>query len=82
MAKALHSEGVTDTAEVSPAEYKILAEMGKALKCEPNFVPVQLGGKCTFEARRGRELGWKPKYPAEHAIGSAREEVRLILANL
>lgn len=82
MAKTLLGEGVIDTDEVTIANEKEVAAMAKALKCEPDFVAVQLGGKCTFEARRGSELGWTPRFEARHAVESAAEEVKLILANL
>ena len=82
MAKALFAEGVVDTDEVIIADEKALEGMAKALKCTPEFVPVQVGGNCTFETRRGRKIGWRTEYSAAHAVESAEEEVKLILANL
>ena len=38
--------------------------------------------RCTFTARNGTKLGWKPKYAPEHIMEAADEEVELILANL
>ncbi len=38
--------------------------------------------RCTFTAKRGGQIGWKPQYTPEHILETADEEVELILANL
>jgi len=38
--------------------------------------------RCTFTARNGASIGWKPQYQPEHIFEVAQEEVDLILANL
>ena len=38
--------------------------------------------RCTFTARRGEEVGWRPRYRADHILEAADEEVECILDQL
>ena len=38
--------------------------------------------RCTFTAKHGDQIGWKPQYAPEHILEAADEEVKLILGNL
>lgn len=38
--------------------------------------------RCTLEAKRGSQIGWKPKFAPEHILEAAGEEVELALQNL
>ncbi|CAM1506205.1 Fc.00g058460.m01.CDS01 [Cosmosporella sp. VM-42] len=82
MAKSLAKRGVVDDTSVESADDAILEKMGAALGSPKEFVRVQLGGKCTFEAKHGEALGWKPKYLSEHIIEAADAEVELILKHI
>ncbi|XHG04735.1 hypothetical protein AWENTII_007982 [Aspergillus wentii] len=82
MAKALAKRGIVDYATVKQADDAALAQMGKALEVEPSDVPVLLGGKCTFTAVHGQQIGWKAQYPPEHILEAADDEVELILKSL
>lgn len=82
MAKALAKRNVVDDEKVKLADDAALSEMGRALSRPKEFVPVELGGRCTFTAVRGRSIGWEPQYPAEHILEAADAEVELILQNL
>jgi hypothetical protein len=53
-----------------------MRRLGKLTKMDPPFL------RCTLTAERGRKIGWKPRYPPEHIIEDAENEVQLILDNL
>ena len=38
--------------------------------------------RCTFTAKHGKAIGWKPEFPAEHIVEAADAEVDLILQHL
>ena len=80
--KALAARGLVDDASVTQADDAALERMGEALDCDKPFVPVHLGGTCTLTADRGRSIGWKAEYPAQHILRDADAEVELVLANL
>ncbi|KAF2688880.1 NAD(P)-binding protein [Lentithecium fluviatile CBS 122367] len=80
--KAMKKRGAVDDESVGEADVEILQKMGEALGCPKELVGVMVGGLCTFEAKRGKEIGWKPKYKPEHILDAAEEEVDLILENL
>ncbi|KAI0137779.1 NAD(P)-binding protein [Hypoxylon sp. NC0597] len=83
VATALAKRNIVSDSSVILANDQILGEMGAALGCPKEFVPLQLGGKCTFTARRAQEeLGWKPLYPPEHILEAVDAEVEWILQNL
>jgi nucleoside-diphosphate-sugar epimerase len=83
MAKHLFAQGKLDSPEVERANDAALENMGQALGWPKDLVSLQLGGLCTFTARRATEsLGWKPQYPKEHILEVAGEECDLILENL
>lgn len=82
MAKALAKRGVIKSDTVSFADDSALEKMAAALDCSKPFVEVQVGGNCTFTAVHGKQLGWKPEFPPEHAIEAAQAEVDLILKHL
>lgn len=82
MAAALAKRNIIGDDSVVPANDSILEQIGEALGCSPEFVGVQIGGRCTFTAEHGRSIGWKPQYPPEHIIEDAENEVQLILDNL
>ncbi|KAF2807812.1 NAD(P)-binding protein [Mytilinidion resinicola] len=82
MAKALAKGKYIDNDVVKEADDKELQKMGDALKCPKDFVPVQLGGLCTFTAVHGKQIGWRPQFAPEHIIETADAEVELILQHL
>ncbi|KAH8774349.1 hypothetical protein F5883DRAFT_546663 [Diaporthe sp. PMI_573] len=82
MAAALARRNVIGDHAVVPANESILGQIGEALGCAPEFVPVQMGGLCTLPAEHGMKIGWKPRYAPEHIIEDADNEVQLILDNL
>ncbi|KAK7735370.1 hypothetical protein SLS63_003840 [Diaporthe eres] len=82
MAAALAKRNIIGDDSVVPANDSILEQIGEALGCSPEFVGVQIGGRCTFTAEHGSKIGWKPQYPPEHIIEDAENEVQLILDNL
>ncbi|KAK7423256.1 hypothetical protein QQZ08_009152 [Neonectria magnoliae] len=82
MAKPLANRGIIDDSEIGFADDTALTKMAKGLGSPKDLVRVQLGGKCTFTAKHGESLGWKPKYPAGHILQVADEEVALILEHM
>ncbi|KAJ6467825.1 hypothetical protein C8R45DRAFT_1063968 [Mycena sanguinolenta] len=86
MEVALAKRNVVGDAAVVPVlgneDSQILERMGAALGCPKEFVPVQLGGNCTFTAVHGKEIGWKPEFPPQHILEAADAEVELVLKNL
>ncbi|KAI1851516.1 hypothetical protein JX265_012402 [Neoarthrinium moseri] len=83
IAKSLKQRGVIGDDTVATADKAALEEMGKALGCPASFVPIMVGGKCTFVAERAnKKLGWQAKYSPEHVLENADAEVELILKNL
>lgn len=82
MAGALKEHGVIKDADVRDADDGVRAEMAKGMGCPPELVGLQLGGKCTFTAKNGENVGWQAKYGPEHVVETAGEEVKLILDNL
>ncbi|KAK7955725.1 uncharacterized protein PG986_004947 [Apiospora aurea] len=84
MAAALAKRGdnVVADARVEAADSAVLEKMGQALGCPADFVAVHLGGNCTFTAKHGEEIGWKPAHSPEHILETAEDEVALILENL
>ncbi|KAE8315141.1 hypothetical protein BDV41DRAFT_199358 [Aspergillus transmontanensis] len=81
-AKALAKRGVVDDSTVEQADETALKGMGEALGVDPSIVPFQVGGKCTFTAVHGKQIGWQPQYPPEHILEAADTEVELILKSL
>jgi len=81
-AAGLAKRGIVDDSRVEIATDKALSEMGVALGCPKEIVPLQVGGSCTFTPRHGDEIGWKPEYAAGHILEAADDEVELVLANL
>ncbi|KAL1869343.1 hypothetical protein Daus18300_005555 [Diaporthe australafricana] len=82
MAAALAKRNIIGDDSVVPANDNILQQMGEALGCPAEFVPVQIGGLCTFTAEHGRKIGWRPQFSPEHIIEDAENEVQLILDSL
>ncbi|KAK5267527.1 hypothetical protein LTR96_007560 [Exophiala xenobiotica] len=82
IAKALAKRGVIPDASVEPASDKAMTDMGEALGCPKELVPLQLGGLCTFTARHGEKVGWQPEYPPSHILDAADDETALILEHL
>ncbi|KAJ4287558.1 hypothetical protein N0V90_012261 [Kalmusia sp. IMI 367209] len=82
MAKALKKKGVVDDESVGVADKDVLEKMGEGMECPGHFVPMQLGGLCTFTPEHGKKIGWKPKYAPEHILETAGDEVDLILEHL
>ncbi|KAI1804253.1 NAD(P)-binding protein [Daldinia bambusicola] len=83
IAAALVKRGVIADGSVTLASEKNTEDMGTAIGVPKEMVHLQLGGKCTFIARRAREeLGWKPTYPAEHILEAADAEVEWVLEHL
>ncbi|KAJ5578649.1 uncharacterized protein N7459_007613 [Penicillium hispanicum] len=81
MAKGLAKRSAIETENVELVDEAALEEMGKALGCPKDMVPLFLGGNCALEAVHGREIGWTPQYRAEHILEMADAEVDLILRN-
>lgn len=82
MAKELRKRGVVDSEVVERADEEALEKMGEGLECPAEFVAMQVGGECAFEAEHGGRIGWLPRYGKEHVLEVAGEEVELILENL
>ncbi|KAI0166688.1 hypothetical protein GGR52DRAFT_555152 [Hypoxylon sp. FL1284] len=87
MAVALKKRNIIDDTSVVMASDENFNEMAKAFKYPPEITPRQwvsfsIGGKCTFTARHGYELGWKPQYAPSHILEDADAEVEHILKNL
>ncbi|KAI1496377.1 hypothetical protein F5X99DRAFT_400608 [Biscogniauxia marginata] len=82
MAAALAKRNVIADRSVVTANAQILENIGEALDIPKELVPVMIGGKCTFTAKRGEEeLGWKPLFKPEHILEDADAEVERILEN-
>ncbi|KAK8119760.1 uncharacterized protein PG998_004386 [Apiospora kogelbergensis] len=81
-ALAKRGDGFVDDARVETADRAALEKMGEALGCPADIVPVQLGGNCTFTAKHGEEIGWRPTHKPGHILEAAEDEVALILENL
>lgn len=79
MAKRLAERKVVDSEDVVLADDQALGEVGAALGCPKEMVPLFLGGECTLEAKHGNEIGWAAQYSAEHILESLDAEVDLIL---
>lgn len=82
MAKALHRHGAIEDARVELADRAAIEKMAQGTGNPPEMVHFEVGGKCTFTAEHGYQLGWKPEYKAEHILDAAGDEVDLILANV
>ncbi|KAK8009951.1 NAD(P)-binding protein [Apiospora arundinis] len=84
MAAALAKRGdnVIDDARIEKADGSVLEKMGEALGCPAELVSLHLGGNCTFTAKHGEEIGWKPTHKPGHILEAAEDEVALILENL
>lgn len=82
MAKALKKRGVIDDETIKKADQETMEKMGEGMECPAEFVPMQLGGLCTFKPEHGNKIGWKPKYAPEHILEAADAEVELILEHL
>ncbi|ETN39001.1 uncharacterized protein HMPREF1541_07043 [Cyphellophora europaea CBS 101466] len=81
MARALARRGIVDDDKVVPATPETIERMATALQCPVEVVALQIGGCCTFTARNGSNIGWKPVYEPEHVLEAATKEVDLVLAN-
>ncbi|KAF3005298.1 hypothetical protein E8E14_008737 [Neopestalotiopsis sp. 37M] len=82
MAKALHRHAAIEDARVELADRAAVEKMAQGTGNPPEMVHFEVGGKCTFTAEHGYQLGWQPEYEAEHILEAAGDEVDLILANL
>ncbi|KAE8352397.1 hypothetical protein BDV28DRAFT_149064 [Aspergillus coremiiformis] len=82
MAEALAKRTVVDDETVVLADDAALEEIGKALDSPKASVHVQLGGHCTFTARRGQSIGWESQYSPEHILEAADAGFTLILQHL
>ncbi|KXH27948.1 hypothetical protein CNYM01_04548 [Colletotrichum nymphaeae SA-01] len=82
MAKALKARNVITDERVVPADETALGKMAQGLGTESSLVQMRLAGKCTFTAKHGAQLGWKPQFPSEHILEAADDEVELILQTL
>ncbi|KAK1480621.1 hypothetical protein CTAM01_14287 [Colletotrichum tamarilloi] len=82
IAKALKVRNVITDERVVPADETALGKMAHGLGTESSLVQMRLAGKCTFTAKHGAQLGWKPQFPPEHIFEAADDEVELILQTL
>ncbi|RDH38404.1 hypothetical protein BDQ94DRAFT_165549 [Aspergillus welwitschiae] len=78
---ALFKRGLIKDSAVHPADEKVLAAMAETLKSSTDMVAPQLSGECTFTAKHGYEIGWKPLFPPDHIFEVMDEEVNLILSS-
>ncbi|KAE8377600.1 hypothetical protein BDV26DRAFT_281763 [Aspergillus bertholletiae] len=81
-AEALAKRSVVGDNKVEEADEAALGRMAEGLGVDPSIVPFQVGGKCTFTAVHGKQIGWQPQYPPEHILEMADAEVELILKTL
>ncbi|KAK8867400.1 NAD dependent epimerase dehydratase family protein [Apiospora arundinis] len=81
-ALAKRDDSIIDDARIEKADGAALEKMGKALGCPAELVSLHLGGNCTFTAKHGEEIGWKPNHKPGHILEAAEDEVALILENL
>ncbi|KAI0879824.1 NAD(P)-binding protein [Annulohypoxylon maeteangense] len=80
---ALAKRDIVSDEKVETANDQILEKMGAALGRPKEFVPLQLGGWCTFTARRAEEeLGWKPIFNPQHILETVDAEVERILFHM
>ncbi|KAK5174484.1 uncharacterized protein LTR77_001564 [Saxophila tyrrhenica] len=79
LARALTKRGEVVDEKVERADEGALEGMAGALGCGREYVGLQVGGLCTFTAKRGEEIGWKPGYAKEHIFEAADDEVKIIL---
>ncbi|PWY83339.1 NAD(P)-binding protein [Aspergillus heteromorphus CBS 117.55] len=82
MGQRLAARGVVEDAAIRDASEADLERIGEVIERPKDFVPLEIGGKCTLEAHHGRQIGWEPQYGPEHILAAAAEEVDLILGNL
>lgn len=82
MAKTLRARGVISDAKVELADRAAIEKMATGTGNPADMVHFEVGGKCTFTAKHGYEIGWKPEYKPEHILETAGDEVDLILAHL
>ncbi|KAF1952041.1 NAD(P)-binding protein [Byssothecium circinans] len=87
MSKALERRGVVDGRGVGegPLGDGVLGRMAEAVGGGEELVRMALrvgDCECTFTPANGAKIGWKPKYPVEHILEFADEEVDWILENL
>ncbi|RYP01227.1 hypothetical protein DL764_006265 [Monosporascus ibericus] len=82
MAKSLAKRNVVTDDSVVLADDEALEKMASALGVPKDFVPLSLGGRCTFTADRGKTIGWNPIYAPEHILEASDAEVELILETL
>ncbi|KAK9771758.1 hypothetical protein SCAR479_11546 [Seiridium cardinale] len=82
MAATLLERGVIDDATIEAADHAAVEKMAQGIGYPPEFVNFALGGNCTFTAKHGEKMGWKPTYKPEHILEDAGNEVDLILANI
>ncbi|ORX93908.1 hypothetical protein BCR34DRAFT_608440 [Clohesyomyces aquaticus] len=79
IANSMKKRDLIGDEKVVKANDATLQRIGDALGCPKDFAPVQIGGLCTFTAKHGQQIGWKPQFAPEHIIETADEEVELIL---
>ncbi|PYH83159.1 hypothetical protein BO82DRAFT_280268, partial [Aspergillus uvarum CBS 121591] len=78
---ALSKRGLIEASGVYPADDDFLARMAEALNSPKEMVAPQLSGECTFAAKYGYEIGWRPSFQPEHILEAMDDEVDLILAS-
>ncbi|KAK6217937.1 hypothetical protein LQW54_002992 [Pestalotiopsis sp. IQ-011] len=82
MAETLHARGVISDAKVELADHAAIERMATGTGNPAEMVHFEVGGKCTFAAKHGYEIGWEPEYKPEHILETAGDEVDLILAHI
>ena len=82
MAVALAKRNVVKTGTVGFADDATLEKIAASLGTSPAELGMYLAGNCTYTAKHGMKIGWKPQFSAEHAVEAADEEVERILQNL
>ncbi|KAI4862192.1 hypothetical protein F4820DRAFT_431129 [Hypoxylon rubiginosum] len=87
IATALARRNIIEDDSVVVANDENFDGMAKALKppqqaSPKEWVKMSIGGKCTFTAQHGYDLGWKPQYSPSHILEDADAEVELVLQNL
>ncbi|EHY57801.1 hypothetical protein HRR83_005287 [Exophiala dermatitidis] len=81
IATSLAKRGLVDDVAVERADDEALEKMGAAIGHPKDLVPLSVGGLCTFTAKHGEQIGWKPRYPPHHILEAADDEVELVLSN-
>ncbi|KAK5991928.1 hypothetical protein PT974_05318 [Cladobotryum mycophilum] len=82
IAVAMKKRGIIQDSNIRLANDEILEKIGVALGSSKQYVPLQLGGSCSFTAKRGEQIGWKSQYGPEHILEALDDEVEFVLQHI